>query len=180
MQTHKTTAHLIHNKLFIKRRGRIWCTSISYSFIMSAQAPYLWCISPEWGFRNRLELHEAWGGGGSGDSSSALMQYSNPAWCCSVPYCWKTVLSHHRPRWLTLPAASTASWHSLCRSRAAGLNTHAGTWTSTHAYRPKTKGAATCAKTREHVKYCMLQAERFNYNSMNKCKHINLVFDHKI
>lgn len=33
------------------------------------------------------------------------MQYSNPAcvWCCSVPCCCKAVLSHHRPRWVTLP-----------------------------------------------------------------------------
>lgn len=59
-----------------------------------------------------------------GDSSCVLMQYSNPAWCCSVPRCsirlsgFITMLAESRyPRLFCLLTFSVAF-------RTAGMNTH--------------------------------------------------------
>lgn len=59
-----------------------------------------------------------------GDSSCVLMQYSNPAWCCSLPHCsirlsaFITILAESRyPRLSCLLTFSVAF-------RTAGMNTH--------------------------------------------------------
>ena len=59
------------------------------------------------------------------DSSSALMQYSDPAcvWFCSVTHRCKAVLSHHRPRWVTL-STPPLPLDILCSARGPRGWTH--------------------------------------------------------
>lgn len=173
----KISLTLSHKKLFIERWGRVWC--ISSRVFRLTEAENLWCIAPEWGFRAGLELHRAQGV--RGDSSSALMQYSNPAWCCSVPHCCKAVLSHHRPRWVTLPTPPLPPQplDILCTVRGLRGWTHMQEHGQTHtrAYiRQSEHTPNACIRMHTNTGAHMLQAEHFNCNNTNECEHTSPVW----